>query len=148
MKKNFARVIALILTVAVLAAASSACSLLNGTKKVSGTYNLKKVDDEDAKDVIINAAAESDMTLEEYMELIGITEKDFDSLMSLKFNDDGTGVLKSVYEDGPIEFTWTQDGDTVTMKEKDTPDAEEHTITIKDGLLSVKLGSRVFTFGK
>jgi|GEM_PF-3714394 hypothetical protein len=116
MKKNFVRIIALVVASVMICAAFAACS---GAKKPSGTYKLFSVNGTPVVEQITAVAAENGMTLKQYAEAKGFSEDDVPSVMIVTFNEDSTARFVSILDEVDEKCTWLMDGDKIKIKDSE-----------------------------
>lgn len=119
MKRTVAILLAAIMLVGLLAAC--------GGSKAAGSYKLESVPGEDMEE------------LEAMASLLGI---DLEDMFSLELKSDGTGSITAY--DEVEEFTWKQNGDTITM----TQNGDSFDATYSDGRITMDLEGEEMVFVK
>lgn len=151
MTKNVSRILALFLAL-VLALSLVGCSKSKSadaskSDRPEGTWRLVKVDGDDLETSLTKQAEAQGYTLDEMLELISafaamagadinLTRETLRDYMLITLKEGGEAVVSSVgvEENG----TWTQNGNTITLKVTKDGETSEMDLTLENGTLVMK----------
>ena len=138
MKRTLCILLTLLLTLSLFAACSkagtaagdnAAANLEPTLKNVSGSYNLKSLNGQDIKEVLIKEMGAEQA--EAFLQQAGLTGNDLSSLITITLKEDGTC---SITEAGiSIDGTWKLEGSKVSI----TIEGDTETGTWSNGILTL-----------
>lgn len=142
MKKNTARILALVLAAVMVCALLVACA----ASKPSGTYKIKTINGKSMKDYMKEQAEAVGYSLDDMLSLMGVKESELDDMISFTFNSDGTGTAKMsmMGENQSASFTWELNGKDLNI----TADGETKTLTFENNTISYSEDGQTIVLGK
>ena len=110
---------------------------------IVGSYVLVEMNGQTLEEMIADAAADSGMTADDFLDAMKEVGMDFENLIVLEIHEDGTCKMTSMADDSE-EGTWSLDGDQVTI----TFDGDDATGTFADGKISLSEEDTTMVFAK
>ena len=142
MKKNTARILALVLAAVMVCALFVACA----ASKPDGTYKVKTINGKSMKDYMSEQAEAAGYSLEDMLSMIGIKENELNDMSSFTFKSDGTGTasMKMLGMNESADFTWELKGKDLTI----TANGESKTLTFENNTISFSEEGQSVVLGK
>ncbi len=142
MKKNTARILALVLAAVMVCALFVACA----ASKPDGTYKVKTINGKSMKDYMSEQAEAAGYSLEDMLSMIGIKENELNDMISFTFKSDGTGTasMKMLGMNESADFTWELKGKDLTV----TANGKSETVTFENNTISFSSEGQSFVLGK
>ena len=136
MKRGIAILLALVMTVALLAGCG-------GSSDPTGRYVVKTIAGQPVEEYFVSMLGEyaDGIDPSTYLQMFGISS--FEEFMIIELKSDGSAVATLAGE-APLTGTWIQDGDQITI----TIDGDPATFTLKGNELSNNEGDQKYIFVK
>ncbi len=142
MKKNTARILALVLAAVMICALLAACA----ASKPDGTYKIKTINGKPIKDFYAEQAEAAGYSLEDMLSMMGIKENELYDMFTFTFKSDGTGSarMSMLGKSKDADFTWELKGKDLTV----TATGKSETVTFENNTISFSSEGQSFVLGK
>ncbi len=142
MKKNTARILALVLAAVMICALLAACA----ASKPDGTYKIKTINGKPIKDFYAEQAEAAGYSLEDMLSMMGIKENELYDMFTFTFKSDGTGSarMSMLGKSKDADFTWELKGKDLTI----TANGESKTLTFENNTISFSEEGQSVVLGK